>query len=421
MTIRSLLSLRNRIAPLGVFAATILALAPQAEAQCFIPDGYDSAPCCAPVTPTLPNFPSASLPGKGICWTDCVLSSEVCTKIGISAPVPSSLVCTQYTSDLEVFDCVAGTQLMKGTLTLDYTRTWTEQSPTSSIPIQIWRFAVKVDMKSPAGATLGCPTPLCAQVPGASAFYYGYVDYALDCTTGAFDTVLVLYHACDDFIHNAAFSAVPGTFHPTTTYAIVAPDTAANPFVPSIAIPSAGILANEAMRSVTPNATGTCHAEEHIQQGSFTPLGSGCLCPLSFASPQQTAVKVDGSGMCGGGFSTVNFFPVVPWYDLIITSIGRWSSPVSYPGPEHASVAEGLFQYRNVCSTTGVVEQSFDIFYGGYTIAGYPVIPTSPIFPPLSNRFLDIATNYSLLAGTPIAYPLYGAVAPTDHLIYVNP
>ena len=415
MITQFLLSLRKRIAPLGIFAASLLALAPQAEAQCFSPDGLSSSACCSPVTPNLPAFPNASLPGKGICWTDCTVAGEECTKIGISAPVLNPIMCTQYSSTVDVFNCTTGAQLLKGNMTMDYTRTWSEQVGTSSIPLQIWRFAVKVDMVSPAGAPAGCPTPICAQVPGASAFYYGYVDYSLDCVTGLF------YHGCDEFTHRPGFSGVPGTFHPNSTYAIVAPDTTTNPFVVTNAPPSAGIVVNEAMRRVTPNAAGICQAEEHIQQGTFQPLVSGCLCPLGIAPPQQTGVKVNGSGMCGGGFGSLNFWPTAPWYDLVVTSIGRWSNGTSYPGPEHASVAEGIFGYNDVCPTTGVSAVTYDIFYGGFTQFGSSVIPTSPIFPPLSQRFLDVASNYSLPAGLPIAFPLFGTVGPTDHLIYLNP
>jgi hypothetical protein len=421
MTFRFLLSLRKRIAPLGILAASLLALAPQAEAQCFTHDGLDATACCSPVTPNLPTFPNASLPGKGICWTDCTIAGEECTKIALSTPVPNPAMCTQYASQIDVFNCTTGAQLMKGNMTMDYTRTWSEQVGTSSMLLQIWRFAVKVDMVSPAGAPAGCPTPLCAQVPGASAFYYGYVDYSYDCVTNVYDTVLVLYHGCDEFTHRPGLSGVPGTFHPNSTYAIVAPDTASNPFVVTNAPPTAGIVVNEAMRRVTPDATGICHAEEHIQQGAFQPLVNGCLCPLGSAPNQQTGVRVNGSGMCGGGFGSLNLWPVAPWYELVVTSIGRWTNASSYPGPEHASVAEGLFGYNDPCPTTGISEVTYDIFYGGFTQFGSSVVSTSPIFPPLSQRFLDLASNYSLLTTLPISFPLFGSVRPTDHLIYLNP
>jgi hypothetical protein len=417
-----LLSLRSQIATLGIFAATLLALAPQADAQCFTPDGYTATACCASVTPSIPAFPAITLPGKGICWTDCTLSAEVCTTIVLGAPNPSSSMCTQYKSTLEVFDCTTGGLILEGDVTLDYTRTWSEQVPTSSLPIQVWRFAAKVDMTSLPALLPTCPVPDCAIGPGNSAFYYGYVDYTLDCVTGTFDTVLVLYHGCDEFIHKPGFSAVPGSFHAPRTFALVAPNFASNPFTPGFTIPPAGVLVNEAMRTVTPNAIGTCFAEEHIQQGFFQPLVSGCLCPLGLAPSQQSGVRVGASGICGSEFKTLNLWPVAPWFELVITSIGRWSNSSSYPGPEFASVAEGLIEYREACDPTAVMT-TIDIFYGGFTIGGYSVItpPTIPPSPPLSMNFLDIASNYSIPAGSTVVFPLYGVVNPTDHLIYVNP
>lgn len=423
MTTSFTLSLRNYIAPLGILVATLFAFAPQAEAQCLTPDGYDSAICCTPVTPKLPEFPPSSLPGKGICWTDCTLSSEVCTKIALSAPTPALGMCTQYISKLEVSDCINGAPLMKGILTLDYTRTWSEEVSTGPVPIQIWRFAAKVDIVSPVTEKPLCPVPSCAKTGISTAFYYGYVDYALDCGTGVFETALVLYHGCDEFVHNPVFSAVPGTYHPSSTYAIVAPHTEANPFVPAVVLPPSGILVNEAMRNVTPNAIGTCNSEERVQQGIFQPLVTGCLCPLNFSPPQQAGVKIDGAGLCGGSFQSLNLWPLTPWYELVTTSIGRWTNFGSYPGPEAASVAEGLLIYTDACPTTGITETSFDIFYGGMTVGGSKVSPspTIPQSPPLSSNFVDIASNYSSLVTAPIVFPLFGVVGSTDHLIYVNP
>lgn len=336
-------------------------------------------------------------------------------KLSLGAPSPS--FCGTFTAPLETFDC-AGNVLLKGLVTLDYTRTWEEHAVPGAIPTQVWRFTAKVDLAAPAGSPPLCPVPSCATVPGSTAFYYGYVDYALECASTTFDSAIVLYHGCDEFIHKPAFSSVPGAFHPTKTFALVGPDTVGNPFTPSITLPPAGILVNEAMRRATPNAIGTCTAEEPIQQGQFQPLISGCLCPLSFQPPQQSGNRISASAVCGGSFTSLNLFPVAPWFELITTSIGRWANASSYPGPEHASVAEGLLLYRDVCDTSGTAVQSFDIFYGALTQGGYFVPPTPTAV--LTDRFLDLASNYSLPVGLPIAFPLFGKVSLTDHLIYVN-
>jgi hypothetical protein len=421
MTNRLLSSLRKRLAPLGISAALLFAFAPQADAQCFSDDGYDASSCCSPAIPNLPLFPPSSLPGTGICWTDCTLSAQTCTVVALSPPTPSSTVCTQYTTGIDVLDC-SGNQLMQGLVTLDYTRTWNEQTPTTSDPIQVWRFAAKVDMSSPLTGTPVCPVPSCAMTSASTAFYYGYVDYAFNCVLASWETAVVLYHGCDEFVHRPGFSAVPGVYHPPSTFAIVAPDTAANPFVVGVTLPPAGILVNEAMRRVTPDSSGTCFTEVQVQQGVFQPLVNGCLCPLSLTPPQQAGVLMNGSGVCGtAGFQTLNLFPVAPWYELITTSIGRWSNTSSYPGPESAGVAEGLLLYTDVCDPSGITTSSFDIFYGGLTTGGYTVLGGGGAPVPLTNRFVDLASNYSNLVGTPISFPLFGVVAPTDHLIYVNP
>jgi len=412
MTPRSLLSFSTRLA---AAALSLFALTPAADAQCFGPDNLGGLPCCTSTFASLPSFPATSIQAQGICWDACALSGQTCMKLSLGAPALS--FCSKYMAPIETFDC-AGIPLLKGLMTLDYTRTWEETPVIGAAPTQVWRFAAKVDMAASSAAPPMCPVPNCSQLPGSTAFYYGYVDYTLNCATGIFETAVVLYHGCDRFIHDATFSSIPGAFHPTRTFAIVGPDTVANPFVPSIMLPPTGTLVDEAMRRVTPDPIGSCFAEEHIQQGIFQPLITGCLCPLAFQPPQQAGNHIDASGVCGGAFKSLNLWPIVPWFELTTTSIGRWSNGSSYPGPEHASVAEGLLLYTDVCDPTGATVQSFDIFYGALTQGGYTIPPT-PIAV-LTDRFLDLASNYSLPTSLPVVLPLFGKVAPTDHLIYVN-
>jgi hypothetical protein len=413
MTSRLLLSFAGRAA---AAALTLALFVPATSAQCFGPDGLDSAPCCTPVLANLPPFPPLSMDADGICWNACMLSNETCIRLDLSPPVP--ITCSKYSAVLNVTDC-AGLPLLKGTVTLDYLRTWTENAVPGAAPNQVWRFAAKVDLVGSAVASPLCPVPPCALTPGASAFYYGYVDYSQNCATSEFDGVIVLYHACDKFIHNPPFSSVPGSFHPAATYALVGPHTPMNPFVPTIMAPPGGILTAEAMRRVTPNPIGMCNAEEPVLQGIFQPLIAGCLCPLALVPPLQSGNHLSGTGMCGGAFKSLNLWPLTPWFELTTTSIGRWSNALSYPGTEHASVAEGLFVYADPCPNPTVPPtSSFDIFYGSLTQGGYLVAP-SPIGL-LTNRFLDLASNYSVPVVSPVVLPLFGRVGPTDHLIYVN-
>ena len=164
---------------------------------------------------------------------------------------------------------------------------------------------------------------------------------------------------------------------------------------------------------------GACVAEERITQGIVAPIGSGCLCPFTFTTPQQTVSQVDIGGSCGSSVQSINAFPVAPWIEMVSTSLGSWTTGASYPGPERVAVAEGAFLYREVCGAAGVVELSLDVFYGGQTFGGFFSPTTGPVAGTGQN-FLDLASNYSSPLPGPIALPLVGNVGPTDHLVYTN-
>jgi hypothetical protein len=253
--------------------------------------------------------------------------------------------------------------------------------------------------------------------PEPTAFFYGYVDYALDCASGVFENSIVLYHACDAFIHDPLLSSAPGSYHPTESFAIVGPDFPGNNFVPMVSAPPAGPLLGDAMRSTASPVPFACMAEQLIVSGGLQPIASACMCPLSFSLPPlQTASRLAGAGTCGGSFASLNVWPIVPWYEMVSTSLGRWTSTTQYPGPEIATVAEGLFFHTDTCDPTGVLLQSLDVFYGAITEQGFGVVPT-PILPP-SQTFIDMASNYSAPFPGNVPLPLVGGVGPTDHLLY---
>ena len=253
MTMRQLLSIPTWMATFAICLGFFVSAAPTAEAQCPTPDGLDATSCCTPATANLPTFPAFSMPSAGICWQACMPQPKQCVIQDVGAPVPTTS-CTQFTAPLSVLDCASGATLMKGDLVLDYTRTWTETPIPGGPPAQVWRFAAKVDMEGSGATSAACPVPTCANVAGSTAFYYGYVDYSFDCLTGGWSQAVVLYHNCDRFVHNPTLSAVPGPFHPDRTYALVGPDTAANPFTPAIFLPGPATTIGEAMRNVSPAA-----------------------------------------------------------------------------------------------------------------------------------------------------------------------
>ncbi|QDU65436.1 hypothetical protein [Engelhardtia mirabilis] len=405
-------------APLTALVA-LVGLASSASAQgstCFLPDQLDGAPCCTPVDANVPLVPPGSMQGTGLCWDACGLVAQSCVRVEWDAFMFTPQ-CSHYETKLRVFDC-AGVTLMEGLLNLDYTRTWQESTIAGAIDTQVWRYVAKIDFFASSVATSACPVPPdFAFYP--TSFWYGYFDFTRNCVTGISENALVLFHNCDAFIHQQPISSQPGTIHPTSTYAIVAPDTAANPFVPVSSPLAAGIVMGEAIRSTASPIPGACLAEEPILQGAFLPLGFGCLCPLMLGVATNTASTFSGAGACGGGFQSLNFWPVAPWLDFTTTSIGRWTTGATYPGPEQVHVGEGLFLYREPCDPTGIVTNSIDVFYGGITEGGYPVFGGSPIFA-FTNRLIDLASNYSSNLPGPVALPMVGTVKPTEHLIYVN-
>ena len=399
-----------RLARLILPAAVALATVASLSAQCLGPDNL-TGPCCGPTVATLPPFPPISMPGEGLCWDGCNVSGQLCTKVDLAAPV--QINCAQYSVDLKVSDC-GGLGLLGGKLHLDYTRTW-DEFPVPGQLLQVWRFVVKADLFKATPAAPPCPTPTCLNV-WPTAFYYGYVDYAFDCATGQWSSSLVLFHGCDKFQHDPLISDKPGAFHPTRSYALVAPTTGANPFVPAILPAPGGPVMSEAIRNAADPATLACTFEEPIGQGFTQPLGQACACPFAFVPPQVTARHMEASSLCGSSFRSINVFPNFPWFEVMTTSIGTWTTGANYPGPEAAWVDEGVFIHFEGCIATGPVAYA-EIKYGASTANGFPA-GTAGL--PLT-KMTDMVDNYSIKIGNPITLPMVGSMRPTRHLLYTNP
>ena len=416
--------LSNLASVLGIAAAGLLAT--PAAAQCFGPNNL-SGPCWQQVDLNVPTFPQAGLEGLAICWDSCQPSQQSCVRIDWTPPLQGP--CGQFKSTISVIDCATGALLLTGGAVLDLTRTWEEVTPPTPVgpgePYQVWRFTAKVDFSGTAILPAACPVPSCLSVH-PTAFYYGYVDYAQNCITGAFENATVLHHQCDHFIHQPGISDRPGVFHPGTSFSLVAPSTAANPFIPMILPPPGGPLVAEAVRNVPAPAIIGCITEEPLQVGNLQPFVTGCACPFTGTSPQHSANHFDGVGVCvdplglGSNWIALNFFPMAPWVELVKTSIGCWSTDTGgYPGKECAWVDEGLLRYHDSCAATGgTVSDTFEIFYGATTTEGWKVVP--PVGGTATQNFLDVANNFQVGIGLPIAFPVLGSIRPTEHLIYVN-
>jgi len=408
---------RRLLAVVIVAALLVAAFAPTSTAQCFGPDGLDVGPCCAPVVPNLPNFPAVQMLSLGICWNNCLLAGT--QGLLVEWTPPSQVFCGEYIAQFSVSDPLTGAAILSGLLTLDYTRTWIEDDA-FGLPLQVWRFTVKADLSSVVGGFFTpCTTPSCLPPAGTqpTAFYYGYVDYA-SCSTapGSWQNTLVLYHACDRFIHTPGLSSRPGSFHPDGSYAIVAPHTTTQPFVPSDVMASSGPLIAEGTRNVTP--TSFCIVEDRVTGGSITKLAAGCICSLSLTPKHQTFRDFKGATLCStglpGSWSTLFvLFPTLPWIHLVGTSIGTWTGPVDYPGPERVWAEEGLFVISDACSGDFV-----EIKYGASTRGGFPIIPIGGAL--TTTELTDLVDNYSAPLSGPFPGPAFGSVMPTDHLIYVG-
>ena len=392
--------------------ALAFATATVSEAQCLTPDNLNG-PCCTFVpTVTLPALPSQAIPGQSICWDSCTVSSQQCAQIQLTAPV--STLCGQYTVDMNTTDCGSGTPQLKGKLNLDYTRTW-DEFPVGGQTLQVWRFVVKADLSLSGSSTGLCPLPSCLPTH-PTAFYYGYLDYAFNCSLGTWESALVLFHGCDKFQHDPLYSSRPGSFHPSRSYALVAPSTLSNPFVPALLTPGGGPLFFEGIRDSVDLATLACETEETMNAGNIVPIGSACACPFGPVPPQVTARYMDGGSTCGSDYRSLNLFPFLPWFEVMTNSIGTWSNGSSYPGPEAAFVDEGLFLHTEGCTLTGAPEIYAEIKVGATTEGGYP----AAIGPVLADRFTDLVNNYSVNISAPILPPFVGHVMPSKHLVYAN-
>ncbi len=409
---------------LALFAVVVLVLgiAHPAQAQlCFGPDGLQGN-CWEKTPANLPDLPSFGLESSGICWSKCD-PQKVASVIRFDTP--NRLQCGVYDSLVTITDA-AGVPVMIGRARMDYTRTWEEVDP-SGRTYQVWRFLTKVDFQLGQANAPSCLVPPCMfQQP--TTFYYGYVDYALECNSQQFFNVAVLFHPCDKFIHDPRHSSRPGVYHPGDYFALVGPDTAAQPFVPATSVsaiaPTPGGKLG-AVRLTPAPGTPDCIKEERLQQGLVNNIGQACACPLDRTKNGVTAQFQHGVGSCQDATGQVSnyealntFLPglLFPWLYTIQHHVGFWASPAAspYPGPEVVFVNEGFYRYYDSCSS----KLSIDVSYGSLTERGFQVNP-DPARPwQSSDRFLDIASNYSKTQG--INPPFTGEVFPTKHLIYVN-
>lgn len=414
----SSLRLALRLAPIVAVVVSLSPPSARGQPICTGPDGLGAAgACCQIVTPNLPTFGAVTLPGLGICYTNCAVGAQNALKVDLSPP--SLIQCQEYVSLLTVTDVGSGTVIMSGKLHLAYTRSWDEVDPSGGFH-QVWRFAAKADLSATTGGAPVCPLPRCLPpfATQPTAFFYGYLDYTALCGTIISQNSLVLMHQCDFFIHRPGLSSRPGVFHPNESYAIVAPHSSAQPFLPSINPAAQGPLFLGGTREVVNLPGGLCITTDPLQSAQIANLGGACLCAPSAVPKQIRFRSLQGSNQCpntAGTLSTfqaltIGFPATLPWFNLTTTSIGRWSNPNVYPGQEAAFVEEGLFLQDEGCSGQWVSVQ-----YGGSTRFGWSI--ANPV---LINSSTDLADNYTAPLSGPYSFPLFGAIMNTDRVLFLD-
>lgn len=397
---------------LSLFVAATASTVP-VSAQCLVPDGL-SAPCFTAVNANLPAFPSYVMPGRAVCYSSCSPAGTPDIRWILGNPV--QVDCGEYRADMRVIESATGVPQLFGTLTLDYSRTFEERSPLGQ-RYQVWRFLAKVDMAHfPSFPSNPCIVPHSLNF-NPRVFYYGYVDYARSCVTGNWEVAAVLIHHYDHYIHDPAISSQPGPFHPTRAYALVAPHTPANPFVPNFNQAQQGQSTRASMRQ-TGDPFVPCWAEER-SEARIEVLND--ICPVPFGVQTQVterAFKIESA--CGSRAESVDFSAAgLPWMHLATTSIGHWSTDFGYPGPEVVWLDEGMLLHFSPLDPMG---QTLDVVYGASTAKGFQVVTISPqVFPTFpGENMTDLASNYSQGVSPGPVPPLVGHVMPTRHLMYLT-
>jgi len=366
-------------------AALVLSLAPSARAQC-VPDGFDSLPCCTPMSPTLPTFPGiASATSKFICFRDCAIQVNQNLCVTIDPPLATP-ICGVYTIRFKVRQC-GGTMpiLWQGNLRAHYSRNWQEAN--TAMNFGVWRLLVNGDMKATSTLTSNIlwasPNiqPACYSTYGG-IYVSGYIDYAFDCTASTWTAAWALNHECDRYAHIPG-QPRGGAYHPTRSWTFLGPGAG---FVvnTTTTLTGAGPVGHEAVRwndwSTLPNI---CRAEEH-SGGQIGSLGSLCPCSSSPGAPGQyenTSLNVVGT--CGS-FSRTSPAPNLA---LLQKRIGQWTNGAAFPGVEYLNIVQGDLDYMNSC-TAGF---SVEYFEGVTTLGGFPASDYSSA--PLGRQQMDLGSS----------------------------
>ena len=318
------------------------------HAQCALPDGLDSGPCCAPAGVNLPNFPLLTADAQFLCWDNCQLaqSKMYCTIIGKPKPLANAgaIVCGQYDIRIQLRDCGTGQLAWAGAVRASYSRNWQESSVPGAVNLTVWRFLINGDFKASAAAgTTLCDRPACLSTY-SRIYFSGHIDYALDCTTGQWAAAWALNHECDAIHHPlGSLRPAPATgLHPDKSFTMVGPGTG---FVPSSTLPivSNGPIVQGGFRWNNWAAAPMVCTYRESASGQVAPMSQFCMCPSATpAIPQYVDTFLGAQGMCGSSLNNVDGARFVQ------KQLGNWTAASGFPGNELL-----LFDYGDLAWANG--------------------------------------------------------------------
>ncbi|MBI3848142.1 MAG: hypothetical protein HY292_26205 [Planctomycetes bacterium] len=391
----------SRLTFVAVLAAG--ALASRASAQCG-PDNLDTLPCCSPLSATLPTFPAITQQGRYVCFNSCAtaVNQQVC--VTINAPVPANSggpICGVYIIRFTFRLCGSGNIIWQGNMRAQYARNWLEGN--SATRYGVWRFLLNGDL-SPTAIVPNVPNakPPCVANFANRAYFSGYVDYALDCSTpNTWFAAFALNHDCDKWTHAAGTGRViGGGSHAARSYVFMGPsagfnvDPANGPWI-------TGSGAGEAMRTNDwPAVPNICRAEEIIlAPAAYIPQTPMCQCLPGALSPTQfneTVIQVQGA--CGSRFDTSN--PPIGPFPFAQKAIGYWTIAGTFPSQAHLFIDHGTMLHGDACTSTATTEfmEGVTTLTGGVTLQDYAGNP-------LGNNLVDLGSSNGVGGAVQIARP----------------
>ena len=392
---------------LCAFFACAFLTAP-ARAQC-LPDGLDGGPCCLPTFPALPQFPNTPLHNmRWLCFNNCnlAINNTMCARIFPPTPkqFQGAFACGAFDIPIRVRQCGLNVSLWTGTLNGDYSRNWGEVT-TAGTALTVWRFVVSGDLvptnNVPANQNFRPP----CQPSTGKVYFTGYIDYALDCNTNAWQVAWMLSHECDG-VHHAPGSARPAPasgYHPTRSYTMVAPSAG---FVVSTSSPlvSNGPVVQSAFRKNVWLAPNSCTFEEPVSSGILAPFADTCFCNTA-GTGQYSLGTLFATGACGTQIAPSSLG------NYNQKRIGTWTNAAVFPGIETLLFDFGYADHLDGC--TGALGTEW--FEGVETLGGFAAVDFNGL--PLGRQFEDVM---SCNTSPTVPTPLIGAPHVVNYIVNLN-